>query len=218
MLRKILIIESEPLIQKEVEQPLKQSGFDITVVSDGLAAIDVALKHPPDIILVDYTPEEINNLTFFQEIRQKEHLGVIPVVLLVHPTDTCVLIQIESAGVRAYLKKPINTTELIGAVQKQIQWLNNGTEGGAASVKETPVGHSVAVSQTTAVEIGEAMRQHIDDLVETVVRDRLSEVFDTVVTKEAVVGIVEKVTREMVAPVAVVEITKEIKRLRADTQ
>ncbi len=115
----VLLITSDLTVQKAVESALHGKEFETAVVDNGISAIDVALKHPPDLILADFNPEEMNSLTFFQEIRQKERLTVIPVILMMRPEESCDPVQWESAGVQSFLTKPVDALELTNEVRKR---------------------------------------------------------------------------------------------------
>ncbi len=209
----VLLIANESALQKEVEPPLKQAGFDVTIVTDSISAIDVALKHPPDLILADFNPEEMNSLCFFQEIRQKEHLGVIPVVLFIHPTDSGNFIQLDSAGVKAFLKKPVQAAELTKMVQEQLQ--SPSKDEAALELPAPPPSSTKLLSSQN--EANAAMKQHTQELVEKVIRERLSEILETTVTPETIAEIIGEVAREIIPPIAEYEVIKEIKRLQPDT-
>ena len=119
MPRRVLLIDDNLAVQKLVELTLRKEGFEVTPVDNGLSALDIALKNPPDLILADFNLEGMNIFTFIQKIRQKERLKEIPIALLINSTETYDPAQLESAGIQAFLKKPIDSKELVEQVKRQ---------------------------------------------------------------------------------------------------
>jgi CheY-like chemotaxis protein len=119
MPRSVLLVDDNLAVQKLVELSLRKEGFEISSVDNALSAIDLALKQTPDLILADYNLEGMNIFTFIQKVRQKERLAEIPIVLLINSTESYDPAQLQSAGIQAFLKKPIDAKELTAEAKKQ---------------------------------------------------------------------------------------------------
>lgn len=119
MPRSVLLVDDNLAVQKLVELILRKEGFEISSVDNALSAIDLALKQPPDLILADFNLEGMNVFSFVQKVRQKERLSEIPIVLLINSTESYDPAQLQSAGIQAFLKKPIDAKELAEEVKKQ---------------------------------------------------------------------------------------------------
>ncbi len=119
MPRRVLLIDDNLAVQKLVELTLRKEGYDVTSIDNGLSALDLAFKNQPDLILADYNLEGINIYTFVQKIRQRGALVEIPIVLLINSTESYDPAQLQSAGIQAFLKKPIDSRELIQEVKRQ---------------------------------------------------------------------------------------------------
>ncbi|TAK01570.1 MAG: response regulator [Candidatus Manganitrophaceae bacterium] len=119
MPRRVLLIDDNLAVQKLVELTLRKEGYDVTSIDNGLSALDLAFKNQPDLILADFNLEGINIYTFVQKIRQRGSLLEIPIVLLINSTESYDPAQLQSAGIQAFLKKPIDSRELIQEVKRQ---------------------------------------------------------------------------------------------------
>ena len=50
MIKKILIIDNNPVILKILSSSLEKEGYEVLTASDGLTAFDILQNHIPDII------------------------------------------------------------------------------------------------------------------------------------------------------------------------
>lgn len=119
MPRRVLLIDDNLAVQKLVELTLRKEDYDVTSVDNGLSALDLAFKNQPDLILVDYNLEGMNIFNFVQKIRQRGSLAETPIILLINSTESYDPAQLQSAGIQAFLKKPIDSRELIQETKRQ---------------------------------------------------------------------------------------------------
>lgn len=119
MPRRVLLIDDNLAVQKLVELTLRKEGYDVTSIDNGLSALDLAFKNQPDLILADYNLDGMNIFNFVQKIRQRRSLVETPIVLLINSTESYDPAQLQSAGIQAFLKKPIDSRELIQEAKRQ---------------------------------------------------------------------------------------------------
>ncbi|NYS61805.1 diguanylate cyclase [Vreelandella salicampi] len=120
---RVLVVDDEPDAADYHTLILEQAGMAVTQVNhpaDALAALE---RFSPDLLLVDvYMPvcsgEELASI-----IRQQlEHVG-LPIIYLSTETDREKQISAMSAGVEAFLTKPVSPTELVSAVRLRAERL-----------------------------------------------------------------------------------------------
>src|SRR3990170_4013398 len=116
----LLVIDQDAVVQHAVETTLKPQGFEVTVVGDGLSALDVALAAPPDVILADYRMDGINIFRFFEKLKQKHVLKTVALLLLVSPTEVYDELTLRLVGVSDFLRKPLNVQELLDRVKRYV--------------------------------------------------------------------------------------------------
>ena len=110
-----LIIEDEILIALEVETLLREQGFvTVDVADNAREALDLALRHKPDLITADYRIVGGTGEDAVSAIMA--HLGPIPVVYVTGNAGS-----ISSGSGNPVVEKPVSPTRLARACQVAIQ-------------------------------------------------------------------------------------------------
>lgn len=68
-MKKILLIEDEPLIQKSLKKLLEKRGAEVTVESRGRDAIGLILNHKFDRIICDLMLQDISGFDVIEEAK-----------------------------------------------------------------------------------------------------------------------------------------------------
>jgi two-component system, sensor histidine kinase and response regulator len=116
----ILLAEDNPLNQRIVTRLLEKQGYRVNVANDGVAAVEAALREPPDLILMDIQMPRLDGLDATRRLRANTRFDSIPVIAL---TANAMLGDRElylSAGMDDYLAKPISRSDLLARVGR---WL-----------------------------------------------------------------------------------------------
>jgi DNA-binding NarL/FixJ family response regulator len=114
---RVLVADDEPLIVAGIRTVLESAG-DIEVVAeagDGRAAVEQALRHRPDVALVDITMPVLDGLTAVEELRRRSP-GVRAVVLTAFGAEPNVLRALQG-GAAGFVLKNCTPDELIRAVR-----------------------------------------------------------------------------------------------------
>jgi diguanylate cyclase (GGDEF)-like protein/PAS domain S-box-containing protein len=113
---RILIVEDEGLIARDIENMVKNAGYEICdVVSSGQDAIESAEKHQPDLILMDIILRgDIDGVEAAERIR--EHFN-IPVIYLTAHTDENTLERAKLTEPQGYTLKPVEQKELLTVIE-----------------------------------------------------------------------------------------------------
>ena len=111
---KILLAEDNPINQKLAIRLLEKRGHQVTVVNNGRQAVAAMETHTYDLVLMDVQMPEMDGLEATRLVREREkvigtHQTIIAMTALVMKGDRerCM-----TAGMDAYLSKPISTNEL----------------------------------------------------------------------------------------------------------
>ena len=113
---RILIVDDEPEVAAYHALLLEQAGMAVQQVNPPADALTALERFSPDLLLVDvYMPvcsgEELANI-----IRQQpEHVG-LPIIYLSSETDSQKQLSAMTAGVEAFITKPVIPDELVSAV------------------------------------------------------------------------------------------------------
>jgi len=85
--KKILIIEDEEASMRLLADALKDSGFSIIKAKNGKQGLKKALKHRPDLILLDILLPQIDGMTMLKELRKDEWGNLVLVIILTNVSD-----------------------------------------------------------------------------------------------------------------------------------
>ncbi len=117
MSKRLLLADNSLAVQKLVEFSLGKEGYEITAVNDGLSALDLVERVAPDVILSDLNLKGVNVYNFCEKIRRKEKLKNTPILILVNYTDSFDEQKLRTAGVVDFIRKPLESGELIEKVK-----------------------------------------------------------------------------------------------------
>jgi two-component system alkaline phosphatase synthesis response regulator PhoP len=117
MSARIMIIEDDPDICEILEYNLKQEGFHTETFHDGKRGLDVILKNPPDLILLDLMLPGRNGLEIARIIRNDEHTFNIPIIMITARAEEMDVLQGLEQGADDYITKPFRPKEVIARVK-----------------------------------------------------------------------------------------------------
>ncbi|MBZ0277986.1 MAG: response regulator [Anaerolineae bacterium] len=117
----ILVIEDERAIREEVVDILRFEGFEVVEASDGLAGLELARQHHPDLILSDIMMAQMDGYGLLETLQSDPALAVIPFIFLTAKADIRDLRKGMNLGADDYLTKPFTREELLSAVSKRLE-------------------------------------------------------------------------------------------------
>jgi len=120
-MKKILIVENSPTIISVADSLLRQRGYDVTCLSDGLDAYEFVKAENPDLILTAMSISGIDGIELCKKITGDTLTGGIPVIFLIGDKDAPYLDKIDISGVRGKINKPFSPKELLTIVEKFVQ-------------------------------------------------------------------------------------------------
>ena len=115
--KKLLIADDESTIRLMVRRIFERE-YVVLEAKNGKEAVDMALRHIPDIILMDMMMPDTDGLTALNTIRANKRASSIPVIMFTGAGYELNEALARSLGAKAYLRKPVNPQELRDAVSK----------------------------------------------------------------------------------------------------
>jgi CheY-like chemotaxis protein len=82
-LKKILLIEDEPLIQKSLKKLLENKGAEVTVESRGKEAIQLLLNQDFDRVICDLMLQDISGFDVIEESKQRFTIAEIAQLFII---------------------------------------------------------------------------------------------------------------------------------------
>ena len=108
--RRILIADDESLIRLDLREMLTHLGYDVVAeAGDGGAAIDLARKLKPDLVIMDIRMPEVDGIVAAETLTRER---IAPVLLLTAYSDHQLVKRAKDAGVVGYVVKPFREAEL----------------------------------------------------------------------------------------------------------
>lgn len=116
MADRILIVEDERITAEDLEEVLKDLGYQVSaVVSSGEDAIREAERHPPDLVLMDIRIQgDMDGAETAQVLRERFD---VPVVYLTAHSDRDTLERAKQSRPLGYIVKPFHEAELHASVE-----------------------------------------------------------------------------------------------------
>lgn len=110
---KILIADDDPDIVKALKDRLEFEGFETTVASEGVRAIELAHKEKPDLILLDLKMPTGTGQSVLQALRARPDTERIPVIVLTAMKEEGLKERLLAKGASAFFEKPYEEDDLL---------------------------------------------------------------------------------------------------------
>ncbi|MGA2668562.1 MAG: response regulator transcription factor [Ignavibacteria bacterium] len=114
-MKKILIIEDDPVIIKGLEDNLKIEHYNVISEIDGAKGLNAAIKHKPDLILLDVMLPVKNGFEICKELRQGKNNT--PIIMLTAKNEEADKVLGLELGADDYVTKPFSIRELIARIK-----------------------------------------------------------------------------------------------------
>ncbi|UVT20911.1 MAG: response regulator [Nitrospira sp.] len=125
----IFVVDSSPAVRRMVEQISAPEGFEVVGFQDGPAALEAARRSSPILIIADYHLDNMTFSGFCKEINKLDNLTETFLVSLINPADRPDENHLRTLGVKAFLKKPFQSDDLL-EVLKSLQQKPVGASNG----------------------------------------------------------------------------------------
>ena len=125
----IFVIDSSPAVRRMVEQISTPEGFEVIGFQDGPTALEAARKMSPHLIIADYHLENMTFSGFCKEVQKIDNLVDTYIVSLISPADRPDEKHLSSLGVKAFLKKPFQSENLLEVIKDLGQRQHTGANG-----------------------------------------------------------------------------------------
>jgi CheY-like chemotaxis protein len=116
---RILVVEDQDSIRRMIEALVQARGYQVTAVSSGAKAIDVAMTDTPDIVLLDLNlPGQYDGFDVCQKLRSDPGTRLVPVVIISAMDDDESRARATAAGATAYYTKPFSPIALLKEIDR----------------------------------------------------------------------------------------------------
>ncbi len=113
--RTVVVAEDEVLIRMDLVEMLTEEGYDVVgQAGDGVAAIELAEQHRPDLVILDVKMPVLDGIAAAEQIAGQR---IAPVVILTAFSQRELVERARDAGAMAYLVKPFTKAHLVPAIE-----------------------------------------------------------------------------------------------------
>jgi len=114
---KLLIVEDESDARHLLDYNFTAAGFDVITADSGEAALRLAARHHPDVILLDILLPGIDGFSVCRHLRAQLATARTPVVVLSSHSGFSVQAAGAEAGARRCLSKTTDLAKIVAAVR-----------------------------------------------------------------------------------------------------
>ncbi len=121
--KNILIAEDDASIALAVKTILRKptNGANITIVSDGQAALECLQKYEYDLLISDWNMPRLSGCGLLAQVRANISTAKLPFLMLSARPDLPSVISSADEGVTDYIAKPFENSELVEMVVRLLQ-------------------------------------------------------------------------------------------------
>jgi len=117
MMKKILVVDDEEDILKEVTFILRKKGFEVLCAADGKEALEIATQQNPDLILLDLFLPIFDGTVVGKRLKTSDAFKHIPIILLTASADN-IEEKRDECMADDYILKPFDYKELLEKLSK----------------------------------------------------------------------------------------------------
>jgi len=119
--KEILIVEDNPLNLELAKDILQSEGYEVSVATSGLEALERIKVSKPDLVIMDIQLPSMDGLTVTKILKSDPVTRDIPVIALTAYAMKGDEEKMKEAGCSDYVPKPLDVKRFISVVAKHVQ-------------------------------------------------------------------------------------------------
>ena len=117
-LRKVLVVDDDPVVGKSFDRVLSEKGYVVITASNGQEALDKLGAESFDVVYTDIKMPGMDGLEVAERVKAKRPW--VPVVIVTGYGTTANEARAEAAGVSAFLHKPLSPEMIEGSAERAL--------------------------------------------------------------------------------------------------
>ena len=110
----ILVVEDDDAIRTGLQRGLRERGLVVTTAARGLDGLEVVLREPPEVVLLDLGLPDVDGLTLISMIRAASR---VPIIVITAQDDDPTMVRALDGGADDYVVKPFGTDQVAARVR-----------------------------------------------------------------------------------------------------
>jgi DNA-binding NarL/FixJ family response regulator len=119
-MKKILIIEDEPEMRRNIAALLRFKGYEPITAENGRVGVEMARCHLPDLVLCDVMMPELDGYGVLRTLQLDSKLALVPFIFLTAKGEKDDLRSGMNLGADDYLVKPVGNDDLVRAIEARL--------------------------------------------------------------------------------------------------
>jgi two-component system, OmpR family, alkaline phosphatase synthesis response regulator PhoP len=122
MAKTVLVVDDEQSILTLLQYNLQQAGFHVITATDGESGMNIAIKEPPDFIILDLMLPNMDGIEVCKQLRQRNIMT--PILMLTAKDDEFDKVLGLELGADDYMTKPFSPREVVARVKAILRRTN----------------------------------------------------------------------------------------------
>lgn len=117
----LLVVDDQEIFRAPLAEALRDQGYEVREASTAPAALELAMRRKPDLVLMDLAMPNIDGFELLRYFRARAMFRSLPVIFLTAHARRDYLAQAAALGVKDYLlKSSFSISELVDRIRGQI--------------------------------------------------------------------------------------------------
>jgi two-component system KDP operon response regulator KdpE len=147
----VLVVDDEPQILRALRINLRVRDYQVDVAATGTEALQMAARHPPDLVILDLGLPDLDGLEVIQGLRGWTKA---PIIVLSGRADSLDKVEALDAGADDYITKPFGVEELLARMRAAVR--RTGTAADLPRIKLGDLIVDLAAKRVTRQAAGPA--------------------------------------------------------------
>jgi two-component system, OmpR family, KDP operon response regulator KdpE len=115
---RVLVVDDEPQILRALRINLRVRDYQVDVAATGTEALQMAARHPPDLVILDLGLPDLDGMEVIQGLRGWTKA---PIIVLSGRADSLDKVKALDAGADDYITKPFGVEELLARMRAAVR-------------------------------------------------------------------------------------------------
>jgi len=116
----IVVVDDEPSVRELLREFLQEQGYEVTVVSEGTAALQVIRDEPVNVVITDLRLQGMDGVEIIERVSRQD-AQIISVVMTGYGTIECA-VRAMKAGAFEFVTKPIQLDAVALTIRKALEF------------------------------------------------------------------------------------------------
>ena len=125
---RVLVADDSPVVRRLVVARLQADGHEVLEATDGIEAVDVAMREQPDLLVLDRVMPKMDGLEVCDRLRADERTRDVGILMLTDHGGEQAMIEGIARGADEFMSKPFSPREL--SVRVRLVGARRGTSPG----------------------------------------------------------------------------------------